>query len=71
MRSQPATHSSHVARNPDGLSVLTSQQSRTIPDLIYSQFYFLYVMKSRICLGKGVFRPTSKIFLSAFPAESL
>ncbi len=41
------------------------------PGLIYPQFYFLYVMKSRTCLGKGVFRPTSKIFLSAFPAELL
>ena len=39
--------------------------------LIYPRLYFLYVMKNRICLGKGVFRPTSKIFLSAFPAELL
>ncbi len=41
------------------------------PYLIYPQFYFLYVMNRRNCLGKGVFRSTSKIFLSAFPAELL
>ncbi len=44
---------------------------QTVWVLIYPRFYFLYVMKSRNCLGKEVFRPTPKIFLSAFPAELL